>query len=198
MPADDQLDQLENIIKKIEPFSTTFSQEYFDAFQGKTIQSKGLLKFMQPGLMAWSYQEPEEMLFVVGKEFAWLYDPIMENVTIQELDKISGIKSMRFLSKDENISQHFITTTPQAILVEVSEGQYAMFLKPVQPNPSLAELQIVFDPAKSEIRQFVIIDHNSSYRRVTFEDVKQDPTLNVSDFEFIVTEDMEVIQGIGN
>lgn len=196
--AENEINLLEETIKKIRPFTAAFTQVYFDSFQDKTIKSKGILTFMQPGLMKWDYREPEEMLFIVGAEFAWLYDPLLENVTIQELDKISGIKSMRFLSNDEAISQHFTATSPTQILIEKSDQYKIVFLKPLRGNPSLAELQIAYNPDTSEIHQFVIIDHNYNYRKVTFDSLEYKPSIKPSDFIFNVTEDMEVIQGIAN
>lgn len=196
--AEGAISELEQTIKRIKPFKASFTQVYFDAFQDKTITSKGSLTFMQPGLMKWEYSEPEEMLFIVGKIFAWLYDPVLENVTVQQLDNISGIKSMRFLSKDEPISKHFTLTAPDRKLIDAPEQRSVLYLKPINENPSLAELQIVYDAENAEIHQFVIIDHNTNFRKVTFHNITYDSKIRESDFEFTVTEDMEVIQGIAN
>lgn len=192
------IERLEKTIKELSPFTCDFTQTYRDRFQDKTAISRGTFSFMQPGLMRWEYRSPEEMLFIVGREKAWLYDPILENVTIQELDQVSGIKTMRFLSRDESIGNHFHPYTPQSILLEDVEGGEAIYLKPNNKNQSLAELQIVFDAEKQQILQFVIVDHNQNYRRITLSNIREDPTLSASDFSFEVTSTMEVIEGFTN
>jgi outer membrane lipoprotein carrier protein len=198
MYAQSTIHQLESTIKQLQPFNGRFVQEYFDAFQEKKASASGVFSFMQPGLMKWSYEEPEQLLFIVGRDKAWLYDPILENVTVQALDKVSGIQSLKFLSDKENISRHFVEIKPQSIFIDRKQGPEVVFLSPVEKNQSLAELQLVYNSKTQRIHQFVLIDQNRNYRKITLTGVTIDHDLKESDFEFIITQDMEVIQGFGN
>lgn len=193
-----KIERLEKSIKSIKPFRSEFTQEYYDTFQDKTLISSGTLVFMQPGLMKWTYKQPEEMIFVVGREKVWLYDPILENVTIQRLDRVSGIKSLRFLSGDEKISLLFREIESKRKLVDDSNDHLYAVLAPVEENQALAELQLLMDTKSNRILQFVLIDHNDNYRKVTIDNWKLDQSIEATEFEFTVTEDMEVIQGISN
>lgn len=193
--AGERIERLESTINNIQPFSSQFRQFYYDAFQEKTMQSNGEFYFRQPGLMKWHYQSPEETLFIVGSEKAWLYDPILENVTVQELDKVSGIKTMRFLSRNEKISTHFKEISPKASHLDKLDGTEQIFLSPLDKNQALAQLQIAFDQKKNQIKQFVIIDHNSNYRKITLSDIKTDSSIGVEMFDFKITDEMEVIEG---
>ncbi|MCG8333821.1 MAG: outer membrane lipoprotein carrier protein LolA [Proteobacteria bacterium] len=194
--ADIQL--LESTIKNLRPFTCRFSQVYYDAFQQRTVSATGAFSFMQPGLMKWKYEDPEEMLFIVGREKAWLYDPDLENVTIQVLEEVSGIRSLRFLSDDKRISDHFTPMTPEKTFLDTFKDSQFIYLSPLKKNQALAELQIVFDEKKHQILQFVLVDHNRNYRKITLTDLIYDHNLKESDFEFTVTESMEVIQGFEN
>lgn len=189
--------QLESTIKNLRPFTCRFSQVYYDAFQQRTVSAAGTFSFMQPGLMKWTYEEPESVLFIVGREKAWLYDPDLENVTIQLLEDVSGIRSLRFLSDDKKISDHFVPIIPEKKFLDAAKAQ-VVYLSPLKKNQALAELQIAFDEKKHQILQFVLVDHNRNYRKITLTDLKYDPNLKESDFEFTVTESMEVIQGFEN
>ena len=198
LSAQSKLQRLETTIKKIEPFTCHFTQVYFDAFQNREAVSEGLFSFKQPGLMKWEYQSPEEMLFIVGSQTAWLYDPILENVTIQDLDQVSGIRTMRFLSKNESISQHFKETKPKTEYLDKVKNLESIFLVPIEKNQSLAELQLAYNPKKNQIHQFVLVDQNRNYRKITLTQIQVKQGLKESDFEFTVTDSMEVIEGFAN
>ncbi len=198
LQADSKIANLEKSIKLFRPFQCKFTQDFYDAFQEKTTRAIGTMMFMQPALMKWSYEQPEEMLLVIGKEKMWLYDPILENVTIQPLHEVSGIRSLRFLSGDEQISKHFNEIVPTKIRLDLKKGLTAVFLAPAQKNQALSELQILYDNRTHQLHQFVLIDHNANYRKLTFNDISLRPESKASEFEFIVKENMEIIQGISN
>lgn len=193
-----RLDTLDAAIKNIKPFRSGFEQVYYDAFQDKQIVSRGTLSFMQPGLMRWFYQTPDEMLFIVGREKVWLYDPLLENVTIQDLSSVSGLRSLRFLSGEETLTLLFKEINTRRLLITKDKAEMIITLAPLEKNQSLAELQVAFDLQQNQIVEFVLIDHNDNYRRIKLFDIKTDFTLKETDFVFKVTEDMEVIQGISN
>lgn len=193
-----RLKRFERNIREIEPFTSHFTQMFYDAFQDRTVTSEGTLTFMQPGLMRWQYETPEEMLFIIGREKVWLYDPVLENVTIQSLGKVSGIRSLRFLSGEEKLSELFRDVKTERRLVDDFPDAEAIFLKPLEENASLYELQLVLNMQKNLLLQFVIIDHNSNIRKVTLKNIKTLETVDKSMFRFEVTEGMEVIQGMAN
>lgn len=196
--AQGNINRLESTIKQLQPFTCRFVQEYFDAFQTKKSVASGVFSFMQPGLMKWTYETPDPLLFIVGRDKAWLYDPILENVTIQALDKVSGIQSLQFLSGKERISRHFIEVKPQSILIDKKLGPEFIFLTPIEKNQALMELQLVYDSNTQSIQQFVLVDQNKNIRKITLTGVSIDRSLKESDFEFMITHDMEVIQGFDN
>ncbi len=196
--AGERIQVLDEAIKAMQPFTCEFSQEYYDAFQDKKAISKGRLSFMQPGLMKWNYETPEEMLFIIGREKIWLYDPLLENVTIQELSHGSGIRSLRFLSGDEQLNLLFKETVPKKLLVSSNTNDMVITLTPKKKNQALAELQLVFDLTGNKLVEFVLIDYNFNYRKIVLSETKPDFSLKESDFQFLVTEDIEVIEGINN
>lgn len=189
---------IEEKIKKITAFSCYFTQENFDSFQDKTTYSKGQMTFKQPGLMRWHYSDPDESLIVIGHEFVWVHDPILENVTIQQLDKIAGINSLQFLSEKRKLRNHFLEITPKQVFIDTNPKYVSVFLAPKKEQEGFSELQLSFEKHSHKIAQLVIIDQNGNYRKITFNRMVDNPPINESDFEFQVTEDMEVIKGIHN
>ena len=196
--AESDILRLKNAIRQFRPFKCKFEQEYYDAFQEKKVVASGTLYFMQPGLMKWLYEQPEEMVFVIGREKVWLYDPVLENVTVQQISEVSGIRSLRFLSEEEDISAHFKEISPQVDFLDHKSGLTTIYLAPKEASPTLLELQLSCSLKENQIHQFVIIDHNSNYRKITLTEISIMPELKESEFEFEITGNMEVIQGIGN
>ena len=47
--------------------------------------------------MRWLYAAPEEQLLVTNGETLWLYDTLLENVTIQKLEKLTDGTALSFL-----------------------------------------------------------------------------------------------------
>jgi outer membrane lipoprotein carrier protein len=198
LTAGDNILQLKKSIRQFRPFHCRFVQEYFDAFQEKTISSSGHFSFMQPALMKWSYEQPEEMLLVIGREKIWLYDPLLENVTIQPLSEVSGVRSLSFLSGEEDISLHFKEIVPKKIFVDRKKGLKSVFLTPKEANQALTELQILYDDQANQLHEFVMIDHNENYRKIRLSQIVIHEDMKESEFEFIVKDNMEIIQGINN
>ncbi len=196
--AENGILQLKNSIKLFSPFKCKFEQQYFDAFQEKTFIATGTLSFMQPGLMKWVYEQPEEMVFIIGRETLWLYDPVLENVTIQQLNEVSEIRSLRFLSGEEDISIHFREINPKINHIDQRKGLTAIYLAPKENKQALSELQVLYDQKTNQIYQFVIINHNSNYRKITLNQISIQADMRETEFVFNITENMEIIQGINN
>ncbi|MCP4754239.1 MAG: outer membrane lipoprotein chaperone LolA [Proteobacteria bacterium] len=186
---------VERSLKATTAFSGRFALEYFDSLQDKKTYSEGIFAFKQPGLMRWTYQKPEEFKIIVGKDTIWIYDPILENVTVQKIDKVPGINSLAFLYEPERLSKHFKEISPSQKLLDKEPGDRWLFLIPKKKNQNISELQIAFDTNANQIRQFVIIDGNRNYRKITFSKMKSNPELDPSEFEFNIPEGMEVIDG---
>ena len=91
------------------------------SFSGRFIQSshradtdtgpkkaEGLVSYKRPGKMRWFYETPEEQLLVTNGQTMWLYDPLLENVTVQKLEKITEGTALSFLLGLGNLQSDFI------------------------------------------------------------------------------------------
>jgi len=191
-----KFDRIEKKILNIKSMGGTFHQEYFDSLQGKKSYSSGTFAFMQPALMKWQYQEPEELLIIIGKEKLWMFDPILENVTIKKVDAITDYSTLASLFKPDQLRHHFKEIQPKKRILDTDPDIMAFYLAPKKPNPNAVEIQVGFDRKKFYIRQFVIFDANQNYRKISFSELSLNPDYRESDFQFAVTEDMEVIEDI--
>jgi periplasmic chaperone LolA len=70
-------------------------------------EAKGLVYYKRPGKMRWLYEAPEEQLLVTNGQTMWLYDPLLENITVQKLEKITEGTALSFLLGLGNLKADF-------------------------------------------------------------------------------------------
>ena len=91
-PVAEEKDLLQLIQKQyqsIQSFSGGFIQSSHRAdTETGPKKAEGLVSYKRPGKMRWLYEAPEEQLLVINGQTMWLYDPLLENVTVQKLSLI--------------------------------------------------------------------------------------------------------------
>ena len=81
------LSKLVERLGKIQTFSGAFIQESVDQ-KGRRIQeSKGELKAQRPGLFYWHTKEPLEQIIYSNAKEVTVYDPDLEQATVQKINK---------------------------------------------------------------------------------------------------------------
>ncbi|MGK0291201.1 MAG: outer membrane lipoprotein carrier protein [bacterium] len=190
----------EKLIQKVQKrqeslkgFSATFQQIVYDKIKDQNTKASGTFYFRNPGLMKWDYKKPEEQLIVVGKKKVWIFDPLLENVTIQRLSRVTGMTSLSFLLGKGKLRTDF--TVNQSPKKDLLDSKYKkLFLFPKKKDRTFAELQLGIDPNNFQIKQIAIIDRQKNYRKITLTKLQFAKILEEKDFIFKVTSDMEVIE----
>ena len=111
-PVAEEKDLLQLIQKQyqsIRSFSGRFiqSSHHADTETGPK-KAEGLVSYKRPGKMHWLYEAPEEQLLVTNGQTMWLYDHLLENVTVQKLEKITEGTALSFLLGLGNLKADFI------------------------------------------------------------------------------------------
>ena len=187
------LEQFQKRFGAVAAFTGHFEQEFYDTLLEMTSLSQGVVSYKKPGLMRWAYQKPDEMLIVIGREKIWIYEPDLENVTIQDVEAVTQMNSLSFLLKNENISLHFDAILPKTSLLDPLKEMENLYLKPKKPNANFTELQLGLNRRNFQIKQFVIVDAQENYRKITFSKLDYSAKIDDSQFHFVIEEGMEVI-----
>ena len=95
----------------------------------------------------------------------------------------------------DQLKKHFIETQPTKKYLTDDPSVISIYLTPKKQNPSAVEIQVAFDKNRHYIKQFVIIDANQNYRKISFSNINLNPDFQESQFVFIITEGTEVIDG---
>lgn len=76
--------------------------------EGETGQvSSGLLHLARPGRFRWDYRTPYEQLIVSDGERVWMYDPELEQATVQTLDDTLASSPAMLLSGSGDVAEAF-------------------------------------------------------------------------------------------
>ncbi len=156
-------------------------------------KAEGQVSYKRPGKMRWFYKSPEEQLVVTNGETLWLYDPLLENVIIQKLGKLTDGTALSFLLGLGDLRSDFLRREISKILLVNSDG-LILELEPKKTSANLAFIQLEVHPETYDLQKIVLMDQQGNYRIITLESVQYNLALKDAIFEFKVTPGMEVIE----
>ena len=143
--------------------------------------------------MRWLYEAPEEQLLVTNGQTMWLYDPLLENVTVQKLAKITGGTALSFLLGLGNLKADFIHREITKNLLIGQDG-LILELEPKNSTANLAFIQLNVHPETYNLQTIALMDQQDNYRTIQLMNMKYNLEIEDNFFEFTVTNDMEVIE----
>ena len=174
-------------------FSGHFVQTSYRNNTETVRKAKGFVSYKRPGKMRWLYDAPEEQLLVTNGETLWLFDPVLENVSIQKLEKLTEGTVLSFLlglgdleaDFNRRVINQFLLTSPDALIVE---------LEPKKAAANLSFIQLAVHPVTYNLQKIALMDLQNNYRTIELGSMRYNIALGDNLFEFKVTQDMEVIK----
>ncbi len=192
----DLIQMIQEQYQSIQSFSGHFVQTSYRNNTETVRRAEGLVSYKRPGKMRWLYEVPEEHLLVTNGETLWLFDSLLENVTIQKLEKLTDGTALSFLLGLGDLQADFnrrlisqvLLTSPNALIVE---------LEPKKAAANLSFIQLAVHPVTYNLQMIALMDQEGNYRTIELESMHYNLVLEDNFFEFKVTQDMEVIE-VGN
>ena len=190
-PCDRELvDRVQRRYQAVASFSGRFEQE--DArTDGTTEKAGGSLAYRRPGRMRWAYDPPNEQLLVTDGKTVWLFDPLLDNVTVQPLGDLTQGTPLSFLLGMGNLSEDFVCralTRPPP-----KDGLTYLELQPRKKIPGLAFIQLGVQPGDAMIGVLRMVDAQGNLRQVRLIGLRTGVGFPKGHFTFRIEEGMEVI-----
>lgn len=186
--AEDQaVKRLTQLLSQAQTLTGRFSQLTLDGSGTQLQETAGELALKRPGLFRWHTDAPMEQLLVSNGDKVWLYDPDLEQVTIQTLDQRLTHTPALLLSGDvSKISENFEITHKEG-------GDVVDFiLKPKAKDSLFDSLRLSF--RNGVVNDMQLIDSVGQRTNILFLGVKMNEPLDSKQFSFDIPEGADVIQ----
>lgn len=178
--------RLTGLLQKAETLTGRFSQLSLDGSGTQLQETSGEMALKRPGQFRWHTDEPMEQLLISNGKKVWLYDPDLEQVTIQTLDQRLTHTPALLLSGDVSaISDNFEVSHQQA-------GEVVDFtLKPKAKDTLFDSLRLSF--RGDVINDMQMVDGVGQRTNILFQGIKLNQPLKADLFTFEIPEGADVI-----
>ncbi|MCE3233679.1 MAG: lipoprotein chaperone [Rickettsiaceae bacterium] len=156
--------RVEQYLNNIKTFVSPFTQ--VDASGAK---SDGTFYLSRPGKLRWEYNPPTPVLIIAKGSLLTYYDSELDQVSHVGLeDSLSGFLTREVISfSDKDIDVLKVARSNNNISITIKQKQKA----------GEGELTLIFDQAKPELKQMVIVDSIGKTTTVNFETIVYDKQL---------------------
>ena len=179
--------RLSALLANAQTLTARFSQLTLDASGTRLQEASGQVALKRPGQLRWHTDAPLEQLLVSDGQQVWLYDPDLQQVTIQALDQRLTHTPALLLSGD-------ISQIRESFALEHKEaGDVVDFmLRPKSSDSLFDSLRLSF--RGGVINDMQLIDSVGQRTNILFLGVQMNEILNPDLFVFTVPEGVDVIQ----
>jgi outer membrane lipoprotein carrier protein len=179
--------RLTELLNQAQTLTGRFSQLTLDGSGVNLQESTGEMALKRPGQFRWHTDAPMEQLLVSDGKQVWLYDPDLEQVTIQQLDQRLTHTPALLLSGDvSKISENFDISHKE------TSGVVDFVLKPKSRDTLFDNLRLSF--RNGVINDMQLIDSVGQRTNILFSGVKMNAPLNASMFRFVPPAGTDIIQ----
>ncbi len=178
---------LQSVLAEMKSYSATFTQTIMGGRNQVLQQSAGQVRISTPSRFKWVVNDPYPQTLVTVEDKLYLYDPDLEQLTIEPLEAaIAGTPALILTGGVKDLSEMF----------EISEfhdgDNQAYSLYPKADDALFSQIRLRFDRER-RLSHLEIEDHLGQLTQVAFDDVAQNELVAPAEFTFEVPEGTEVV-----
>jgi len=181
------IQRLTTLLNQAQTISGRFSQLTLDGSGTQLQETSGSMALKRPGQFRWHTDAPMEQLLISNGETIWLFDPDLEQVTIQKMDQRLTHTPALLLSGD-------ISKIAESFAITLKEGGSVVdfILKPKATDSLFESLRLSF--RGGVINDMQLIDNVGQRTNILFLGGRLNPPIEASQFTFEVPAGVDVIQ----
>ncbi|MGD8640062.1 MAG: outer membrane lipoprotein chaperone LolA [Gammaproteobacteria bacterium] len=187
--------RLNQFYRQVTSMRADFTQSIISETRPNAEKSQGVLEMQRPGKFRWNYSAPYEQQIVADGKRLYIYDVEMEQVIVKPLDLALGNTPAVLLSGGANITDKFEVEE----ITENRESDMSLFwlqLLPRDKDAGFEKLLLAF--AGDHIKIMELKDAFGQVTRLTFSNMKLNPDIDPSVFEFKAPPGVDVINETQN
>ena len=178
--------RLNELLSAANTMSATFSQMTLSSNGSSLQETTGQVTLQRPGMFRWHTDAPLEQVLVSNGKKIWLYDPDLEQVTIQALDQRLTHTPALLLSGD-------VSTLSENFSISWQEGSTVddFVLSPKASDTMFETLRLSF--RDGVINDMQLNDPIGQRTNILFQGVKLNEPVDAGQFNFTIPEGVDVI-----
>lgn len=173
-------------LTRMQSLTANFQQIVNDHEGYVTQDVKGSFRVRQPNKVYWETFAPYEQVVVSNGEKLWIYDPDLEQVTVQGAAELQGPLAL--------LSESLETLQANYSIKQSLDGEKNVFqLEPKVDDESSSFSLVSFAFVADQLSSISIVDKLRQTTEILLKDVQVNPNTADSTFEFIVPEGVDVV-----
>tara|TARA_R110002012_G_scaffold277634_1_gene465139 strand:- start:3 stop:653 length:651 start_codon:yes stop_codon:yes gene_type:complete len=185
--ADDAAERLTDRLDPLENYQAAFEQQILDS-SGERLQSaRGEMWLSRPGLLRWEVEAPYSQTVVSDGDDVYLYDPDLEQVTVQAMDeRVTHTPALLLSGSVDELTDSY------EVFYEQDGGEDVFTLVPISVDTLFEELSMVFD--EDSLTELWMMDSTGQRTAITFSNITSNSNIDQSMFDFEIPEGTDVIR----
>ena len=191
-PIDQLVASLQTHWDQVADLTADFEQSYTGGVLSTSAVERGTVAIRKPGLMRWSYEEPEEKLYVSDGTTLYSYYPRDRQVITAAVppDDFASTPAL-FLAGRGNLQRDFIVDYDRDL--PPAPGTWMLRLTPNRAEPDYDSLTLAVERESLRFRQLIATDSQGGVSTFTFSNLMENQGLSDSLFVFQIPPDADVI-----
>jgi outer membrane lipoprotein carrier protein len=178
---------LENILTQTRTLSAEVDQFFLDQDGRELQETRALLLMEKPAKFRWEVRQPYEELTITDGETLWLYQPDLEQLTIQPFDDDADRVPIMLLNGDAEA----ITAAYEVSSTDMGGELVRFILVPRNPDRLFERLSVTFKGLVLDEMQFE--DSLGQQTSMTFREVNRNVPLDPGQFSFTPPPGIDVV-----
>lgn len=184
--ADDAAERLSERLEPLETYHASFEQKILDGSGERLQEAHGEMWLARPGLLRWEVAAPYAQTVVSDGEDVYLYDPDLEQVTVQAVDERVTHTPALLLSGDIG------DLTASYDVYHENSGEEVFTLVPSTADTLFEELNLMFEGDR--LTELWMTDSTGQRTAIMFSAIRQNADIPDERFTFTIPDGVDVIR----
>ncbi|MCB1758475.1 MAG: outer membrane lipoprotein chaperone LolA [Gammaproteobacteria bacterium] len=183
--ADEAGSRLSRYLQNLTTLEAEFEQSVLNENLSQAVRSQGIFYLQRPDKFRWDYIEPERQQIVADGRQIWLYDPELEQVSVQSQQSALKGTPAALLISGEPVSNSFE-------LIDIGRSQNLDWIELIPRDPESQFVRILLAFANDELLRMEMADKFGQVTRFQFHEIKRNPEFRSTFFKFVPPENTDI------
>lgn len=185
--ADTATERLIERLNPLENYHATFEQRILDSGGERLQEAYGEMWLSRPGLLRWEVEAPYAQTVVSDGEDVYLYDPDLEQVTVQGVDnRVTHTPAMLLSGNVDDLAKNY------DVFYEEENEDDVFTMVPNSTDTLFEELSLTFNG--ETLIELWMTDSTGQRTAIAFSDISQNDAIDEQRFIFDIPDNVDVIR----